>query len=175
MAGVLRACLTKVPCEDVPVIETADVSGLRRLRFDSLDDVLVEARALAVRPTRQLGNWSLGQVCRHLGTAMEQCTTAEQLFSVPLRLRIVGRLIRRHVLKRGLPRGFKLPPEGAAVLVPPPTSVELGLMALEQGVEALRRSSRRVPHPVLGAMNVDQWNQFHLRHAEMHLGFIVAE
>ncbi len=30
-------------------------------------------------------------------------------------------------------------------------------------------------HPVFGAMNVEQWNQFHLRHAEMHLSFIVPE
>ncbi|MBX9787841.1 MAG: DUF1569 domain-containing protein [Pirellulales bacterium] len=33
--------------------------------------------------------------------------------------------------------------------------------------------TRRVPHPVIGRLSVDQWNRFHLRHAELHLSFFV--
>jgi hypothetical protein len=106
---------------------------------------------------------------------MEQSTLSEGMFAVPLKLRILGRLIRGRVLKKGFPTGFKLPPEGAAVLVPPPLSVEQGLATLERGIGALEKTSRRVPHPVFGAMSVDQWRQLHLRHAEMHLSFIVLE
>ena len=35
--------------------------------------------------------------------------------------------------------------------------------------------AQRVAHPVLGSMNAAQWELFHLRHAELHLGFIVPE
>ena len=153
------------------MIDTAQVRDRCERRFASLDEILVECHALAAQPTRQLGNWSLGQVCQHLGTSMELCTSADRLFSVPFYLRIVGPLLRRRVLARGLPRGFQLPPEGARLL-PPPVSVEAGLATLAAGIAALDKTSRRVPHPVFGAMTVEQWHQFHLRHAEMHLSFI---
>lgn len=157
------------------MIKTGQVTGRRKLRFTCFDEILDDVRSLAARPTRQLGNWSLGQVCQHLGIAMEKSTSADHLFSVPLKLRILGRLVRGRALKNGIPSGFRLPPEGAAVLAPPPISVDEGLATLEQGMAALEKSSRRVPHPVFGAMNVSQWHQFHLRHAEMHLSFIVPE
>lgn len=145
----------------------------RRLRFESLDEVVVDVGWLAGQSTRQLGNWSLAQICQHLGTSMELSTSAERLFSVPLGLRIMGRLVRRRVLSKGVPSGFQLPPAGAAVLVPPEVSLEDGLAQLDRGIAALDRTSRRAAHPVFGALNVDQWYQFHLRHAEMHLSFIV--
>jgi hypothetical protein len=28
-------------------------------------------------------------------------------------------------------------------------------------------------HPLLGAMTRDEWREFHLRHAELHLSFFV--
>lgn len=153
------------------MINTKQVSGRCRRRFEHLDQVVVEVHSLADQPTRQLGNWSLGQICHHLGVGMQQCTTAERLFPVPFYLRVLGPWLRRRVLTRGLPRGFQLPPEGA-ILLPPPVSVEEGIATLEAGIAALATTTRRVPHPVFGAMNVAQWNQFHLRHAEMHLSFI---
>ncbi len=155
--------------------ETAQAGRRQRLRFESLDEIVDHARRLSAQPTRQLGNWSLGQVCQHLGIAMRECTSADRLFPVPLRFRILGRLVRGRVLKRGLPRGFQLPPEGAAVLVPPPVTAEEGLATLEQGLAALRSTTKRVPHPVFGALDVEQWNMFHLRHGELHLSFIVPE
>ncbi|MEX0676430.1 MAG: DUF1569 domain-containing protein [Pirellulales bacterium] len=155
--------------------ETAQVTGRRKPRFNSFDEVLDDVRSLAAQPTRQLGNWSLGQVCQHLGLAMEHSATTDRLFRVPLWLRVLGRLVRNRALKHGLPTGFKLPPEGAAKFVPPPVSIEQGLATLEKGIAVLSQTSHRAPHPVLGALNVDQWHQFHLRHAEMHLSFIVPD
>ena len=153
------------------MINTKQVSGRCRRHFEHLDQVLVEVRTLARQPTRQLGNWSLGQVCHHLGVAMDQSVSADSLFPVPFYLRILGPWLRRRVLTRGLPRGFQLPPEGA-ILLPPPVSVDEGIARLEAGMAALAESTRRVAHPVFGAMNADEWNQFHLRHAELHLSFI---
>jgi hypothetical protein len=152
---------------------TTERQPRRTPRFETFDEILADVRALAERPTRQIGNWSLGQVCQHLGLAMEFSTRAERPFRVPLKLRILGRLARRRVLRDGLPRGFKLPADGQA-LVPEPVSVEDGLATLERGMAALAATGRRVPHPVLGSMNAAQWHQFHLRHAELHLGHIVV-
>ena len=154
-------------------IDTRKVHGRRRLRFTELDQVLAEARSLATQSTEHLGNWNLAQVCQHLGIAMQQCVHGTRPFQVPFKLRFFGRLVRRKLLRDGLPSGFRLPPDGAKVLVPALVTSDEGLATLERGLATLRESRRRVAHPVFGAMNVAQWDQFHLRHAEMHLSFIV--
>jgi hypothetical protein len=154
------------------MIDTRQVQGLCRRRFNNFDELLAEVRKLAEMPTEQLGNWSLGQICQHLGIAMRESTRAEQLFPAPLWLRLLGPWLRKRVLAHGMPRGFQLPPEGAR-LIPPPVSVEEGLATLEAGIAALAATNRRVRHPVFGAMSPSEWNQFHLRHAEMHLSFLV--
>jgi hypothetical protein len=153
------------------VIDTKRVRGRCLRSFEHLDQVRSEIHSLAGQPTRQLGNWSLGQICQHLGISMAHCTAAEDLFFVPLYLRIVGPWIRRRVLTRGLPRGFQVPRSGAKLL-PPPVSIDEGIATFESGLAALAATTRRARHPVFGAMNVDEWNQFHLRHAELHLSFI---
>ena len=53
-------------------VKTTPATQRRRLRFESLDEVLADAENLAVLPTRQLGNWSLGQNLMHLATVYEK-------------------------------------------------------------------------------------------------------
>jgi hypothetical protein len=147
----------------------------RRLRFDNHQQILDETRALAARPTHQLGNWSLEQICQHLADAMELCIDGGVSFSAPLRMRILARLARRRILKTGLPTGFKLPAPAEAVLYRPPQNIDAALAALERGIARLKSTSKRVPHPVLGKMTPAEWDLFHLRHGELHLSFIVPQ
>lgn len=147
-------------------------SGHCRRHFENFDQVLAEVRSLNLRPTRQLGNWSLGQICEHLGIGMRECVEADKIFKAPLWLRVVGPWVRPRILKRGLPRGFQIP-RGGERLIPPPVAFEDGLATLESGIATLKGSDRRTPHPVFGKMNLAEWDQFHLRHAELHLSFIV--
>lgn len=141
-------------------------------RFESFDQLITEVRSLGARPTRQLGNWSLAQICQHVGIGMRETVEADKLFDAPLWLRLLGPWLRGRVLKSGLPRGFQIP-RGGERLIPPPVSFDEGLAALEAGIATLKASDRRIAHPVFGRMSIAQWDQFHLRHAEMHLSFIV--
>jgi hypothetical protein len=145
------------------------------LRFHTHQEALAEARSLAAVPTVQLGNWSLPAICRHLAAAMDLCIDGGVGFSVPWRTRILARIARRRILNTGLPVGFKLPQQAAQVLYPDPASMESALSEMERAIGRLRTTTQRVPHPVLGSMNVAQWDLFHLRHAELHLGFIVPQ
>jgi hypothetical protein len=151
---------------------TLQVPKRRRLRFQTHEQILEEARSLAARPTQQLGNWSLEQIVQHLADAMELCINGKG-FPAPLRIRILARLARRRILNNGLPTGFKLPPAAEAILYRPPQNIEAALTALEGGMARLRSTNQRVPHPVLGKLSPAQWDLFHLRHGELHLSFIV--
>ena len=124
------------------------------------------------------GNWATGrlaQICQHLATAMELCTATDLGFRAPLKTRIVARLFRKAILNGRVPAGFQLPPQAAAVLVRKPASVEAAIAALEQAISGLKQTTERAPHPVLGSLSAAEWDLFHLRHAEMHLSFLVPE
>jgi hypothetical protein len=160
------------------MVETATVPTRRHLRFNAHPEILGEVRSLAEQPTRQLGHWSLPAICQHLATAMNLCIDAKagQVdFRAPLSRRILARLFRAQILKRGLPTGVKLPPPVERVLYVEPENLEAAIAALERAIARLRSTTQRSPHPLLGTMSAAQWDQFHLRHAELHLSFIVPE
>jgi hypothetical protein len=88
---------------------------------------------------------------------------------------MLARLFRAQILKRGLPTGVKLPPQVEEVLYVAPESLESAIASLERAIARLSLTTQRAPHPLLGTMSAPQWDQFHLRHAELHLSFIVPE
>lgn len=157
-------------------VATAQVETRRTLRFENFDEMLAEVERLHSTPHRALGNWTLGQALGHLGRAMIGSVDGEP-FRVPLHLKIIGRLfIRRRLLNHKFPAGFQLPRSAAKKLIPEPDcSYEEGLATLHEGLDRLKQSDRRIAHPVIGRLNVEQWNRFHLRHAELHLGFFQLE
>jgi hypothetical protein len=155
-------------------VESAQVRGRRKLRFRSFDDVLADAENVNFAGYLPLGNWTLGQAVKHLGNAMHGCIDGVA-FEAPLHIRILGRLVMRYViLYWQFPPGAKLPRPAEQALVPAnDTDFDEGMNVLRQGIKRLAVETRRVPHPVIGRLSVDQWNRFHLRHAELHLSFFV--
>lgn len=147
----------------------------RNLRFRNFDEVLAEAERLHLAGCRPLGNWSLGQTLGHLGRAMHGSIDGPP-FNIPWYLKIIGRIFFRYwMLHVRFPAGFRLPRRAEEKLVPPPISFEDGLATLRSGIERLGRETRRVPHPLIGSLSPAQWNLLHLRHAELHLSFLVPE
>jgi Protein of unknown function (DUF1569) len=154
-------------------VKTKSVSGRRTLHFSSYDELLDEVRRLAARPTRHLGNWSLGQVCQHLAAAMNMAIDGPP-FRPGLLLRLVGPLLKKWLISRPLRPGFNFP-KTATVLIPQNSDVAAGVAAVEKAVARLQQNPQRKPHPVFGRMTREEWDQLQFRHAEMHLSFIVPE
>ena len=154
-------------------VKTSSVAGRRTLRFESQQDILNEVRALAGRPTRQLGNWSLGEVCQHLAKTVDMSIDGSQM-RFPWVLRMIAPLIKNRFLSRPMQPGFTVPKTGA-FLLPKPEETAAGVAALEKAIARLGATSQRSPHALFGTLSQQQWNQLHCRHAEMHLSFIVPE
>jgi hypothetical protein len=161
----------------IMAVDTKKVRGRRRLRFQSIDDVWAEAETLAAAgQVACLGNWSVGQTLKHLGASMEGSINGPG-FKMPLMLRIIGRLyVKRLLLNGPFPTGFQLPGAAAKRLVPPDdTTPAEGLAALRHGIHRLRSETARTSHPVAGPLSIAEWDRFHMRHAEMHLSFLVPK
>ena len=151
-------------------VNTKEVEGRRTLRFDSLDEVVADVEVLRAHGYEQVGNWSLGQVCEHLAKGVHMSIDGVD-FKVPWPMRLAGRLMRGWMLRRGFPAG--LPLKGAAsALRPADVSDEEGVDALHRAIARLKTQSGSQPSPVLGRMSPAQWDEFHRRHAELHLSFL---
>lgn len=152
---------------------TTEVARRRTLHFASYQQMLDDVHAMAGRPTRHLGNWSLGQICEHLAKAMEYAVDGAP-FTVPWYLRLAGPLVKNRVLTRPLKPGFKLPKSAAAYL-PSNTDAATGIARLEAAIARYQQTAELKPHSVLGHLSRDEWDQLNFRHAEMHLSFIVPD
>jgi hypothetical protein len=143
----------------------------RTLEFARLDDVMPEVdRLLGGYATA--GNWSLGQVCKHLAETMRMSVDGYD-FRVPWIFRATaGPVVKRSIFKnRRMMTGIRT----AETLVP---KADLDDRA---ETEALRATiayyrdhpERRVPHPFFGPMTGDEWDRLHLIHSAHHLSFAV--
>ena len=159
------------------MIDTRHVAGRRSLRFDTLDAVLADAESMASRPHRTLGNWTLGQICWHLARWMHACIDGFG-FGVPLLLRPflrpTRRWIKHNLLTRGMSVGIRLKGGAADQYIPPPIPDEEGVESLRRAIARLKADARRHPSPLLGPMTCQEWDQWHCRHAELHLSFVVT-
>ncbi|HVC93184.1 MAG TPA: DUF1569 domain-containing protein [Pirellulales bacterium] len=154
-------------------VRTGKVTGRREAHYDSYQDLLNDADRLNCGEVRLLGNWTLGQIFGHLSRSME--TSIDGIsYKAPWPIRVIVRLfMRQRMITRPMSAGFTLPSRAAEFLVPGPTSTDEGLAGLRTAIQRLHDETERAPHPVLGEMSLDEWDSFHLRHAEMHMSFAV--
>ncbi len=146
----------------------------RRLQFGSYDEVIADIESLHTRPHQQLGNWSLPITVGHLANAMVASIDGVE-FPVPWYIRLIGPWLIKPRLLKSFPPGVKLPRVTREKLVPQQIEYNVAIAQLRRAIERLKNESQRGRHPVVGSLTVDEWNRFHLRHAEMHLGFLVPE
>ncbi|MEO2016518.1 MAG: DUF1569 domain-containing protein [Fuerstiella sp.] len=56
--------------------------------------------------------------------------------------------------------------------IPEAVSVEDGLSAMRNAVARQKEDAARALHPGFGRLTRDDWDDFHLRHAELHMSFL---
>jgi hypothetical protein len=153
-------------------VNTAKVEGRRKVDYKSLHEVVEDADRLSAGQVRTIGNWSPGQIYRHLAIAFNGSIDGLP-DSFPWYIRTVGRLFKKKLLSGAMPSGLKVPPDFAKVVIPPETSTEQGLAELKAAVARLDREPHRARHPVFGEISKEEWNKVHLNHSNLHMSFLV--
>jgi hypothetical protein len=155
-------------------VDVRSVTNRRAVHYESLHDLLADAERLAGGPVRTLGNKGFGQILRHLALAMNGSIDVQfSRMRFPWWMRIMARFYRKRVFARGLRPGIVLPANAEARLWPPEYDVTATLEDLRKAVRRLETETKRGSHPAFGRLTVDEWNQFHLRHSELHMSFVV--
>ncbi len=154
-------------------VDSKFVSGRRKLRFTTLQDILFDAERLVAAPqAKTLGNWPLDQLLLHLAIGVNGSIDGIS-GRAPGIVRFLGPVLKYWVLRRGLSPGFRLPRKLEAVAFPAGTSPEAALQKLRAAVERVKTEKMSARHPVFGRLSHDEWRAFHLRHAELHLSFVI--
>lgn len=153
----------------------------RELNFASLDEWAAGVERVRAAGAggrlRALGNWSAARIVVHL-TKWVEYSIGGFPFRYPASVRWPGKVIKlfswKLLYRIALSPGFKNPP-AAAASVEPDTPV-----TLEAACDLCRRQIARVDagermtadSPAGWSMTHEMWLWVHLRHAEMHMGFI---
>jgi hypothetical protein len=167
----------------VSTVDTRHVANRRPVHLRTIDDLMAEVDrvtgAASAGRVRPLGNWSPAQVLWHVGRLIEL-----SFDGFPFRYRRapawITRLFRllawRRLIALAFRPGFKNPPDAAALEPDPSGSLDGAAAYLKQQVARIRNGERMTQEcSVEGPFAHDQWVYIHLRHAELHLGFLTFE
>ncbi len=81
--------------------------------------------------------------------------------------------MKKTFLSETLPAGFKIPGNAKQAMEPEPSvELEVQLSALRDAIERAKSDKTRAMHPFFAELTIDQWDQFNLRHAELHMSFV---
>jgi hypothetical protein len=149
-------------------VNTKQVTRRPGVRYESLDEMLAEAERLIANNPQTLGNWSPGQIYSHLAKTMNASIDGFDFsLSAPIRL-ILKLFMKRRFLTKSIPSGIN----GGNFSRPKEISDQEGLNQLRAAVRRQNAEPNRVEQPGLDQLSRDEWNGFHLRHAELHMSFL---
>ena len=155
-------------------VNTKKVIDRREVHYESLQDLLADAERLAGSDVRTVGNWTLGQIFIHLAQSMDSSIDGTEMKFPWIMKKVFGLIMNKEkMLNNPLPPGFKIPKKGQAQFSPDPsTSTEDGISALRAAIERCQNEASRAEHPAFGELTREEWDKFHLRHAELHMSFV---
>ena len=153
-------------------VKTAEVKDRRLLVFRDFEEILRDVNRLAAGEPKQLGNWSLGQICQHLANAINIALDGTPV-RTPWAFYVIGPMVKKRILASGMRPGFQLSEKTASALLPGQATTASGVAALEKAIQRWQGEPQRHRHPFFGQMTNDEWDRLHLRHAEMHLSFLL--
>jgi hypothetical protein len=148
------------------------------LRFESIDQVLADVDRLAAADRagrlRRLGNWTLGQTLGHLAAWAEYAYTGAPL-PVPFFIKWILRLRKRKFLYGPMRPGVKIPGVAGGTLGTDPMPLDEALGRYRRVMTRLQAEAPTAPSPVFGQLTHAEATALNLRHAELHLGFLIPE
>ena len=102
-------------------VNTKKVTQRRDVSYNSYEDVLADAEHLASGNVRTVGNWTLGQIFKHLAQSMDSSIDGTEMKFPWLMKKIIRVVINKEkILKEKLSPGFKIPKKGEAQFQPDP-------------------------------------------------------
>ena len=162
-------------------VNTRAVTARRSLHFENMDDLAAEVERLETSADRirPLGNWSAAQVFQHLGKFIEFSFDGFPFrygWAIRMACWVLRQISWRWLVALSFRPGFRNPAVAAALEPDPAVKSETAGPYLRRQIERIRHGERMTqPSPAEGPITHEQWVYAHLRHAELHLSFLLIE
>lgn len=159
-------------------IDTKNVN-IRELHFDTLEQAMAEVDRVSAAERagklQQLGNWTAGQNFGHLAHWINVGFDGGGP-TPPWLVRKLGPiLLKKRVLYGKAWKGFRIPNAPEGTFGTEKLSLEEGERRVKAALTRLMNNTPDRPNPAFGKMTRDEWVKLHLRHFELHLGFLVPQ
>jgi hypothetical protein len=152
----------------------------RTIHLRSLDDLAAEAERIVAAAeagwARALGKWSPAQILQHVGRLIEF-----SLDGFPFRyawylrwpVQVLYFISWRWLLALAIRPGFKNPPQARALEPDPDVTLAEAANYLRAQLARIKRGEKMTALSPTGEHPThDEWIEAHLRHAELHFGFV---
>ena len=152
----------------------------RTLSFTSIDQARAEvARLLAADCAGTLttvGAWTAGQNFGHLASWIEWGFDGypPSVKTPPWILRFILKLMKHSMLNKPMRRGVRLPGVQGGTYGTEVCETQAAGTRLLNALERLKTTPPRFPSLALGELTLEEATKLHLRHCELHLGFLSA-
>lgn len=155
-------------------VNTAQVSGRRKLHFADFSQLLADVDYVATHPCHTLGNWSVGQILDHLAVAANSPFDGYDGYQASWFTRhLIVPFIKNNLLTKPMAAGFQIPKDATVMFPATDTTPQAGYKRLKDALARFSNELPKYPHPILGDLAFQEWVAVTLRHAELHLSFIV--
>ncbi len=149
----------------------------RTLSFASIPHVLADLdaieRAHHADTLHTSGNWTPAQIFNHLTAWIDFAYEGfPPELRVPWILRALVSLFKRRALASPFPLGMQVPGATDGTFGHIDSDFHLALVNLRLALERLQLDPPTRPSPLFGHLSHPEWIALHLRHAELHLGFL---
>lgn len=160
-------------------IDTGRVGNRRQLRFDTIEQVLLDVERLAAAERagtlKRLGNWTLGQNLGHLAAWVNYAFDGYPMRPPPLPIRLILKLRKNKYIHDRLPAGVKIPGIEGGTVATDLLPLDEGLQRYRAALQRLRAGAPSQRSPIFGPLTHEEWIELNLRHAELHLSFMRPE
>jgi hypothetical protein len=149
----------------------------RKLRFENFDALWAEVERIAAAKQagtlRTTGNWTAGQNLNHMAVWVGYTLNG---FPPELRppwfVKIIAKMMKNRFLTRGLPKGARIPKIPGGTLGIEDPGFDAAKAKLRSAWDRLLVAQSLHPSPLFGALSREDWINGHLRHSELHMGFL---
>ena len=147
----------------------------REIHYDNLDQFQADAERLARGRFRTVGQWSYPQILDHLARSMTASLDGFG-FKAPWWARtLIAPMVKNSFLTKAMRAGFKLPQSARSLVPAADTALPAALENLRKAMTRCTHETPQAEHPFLGKLASQEWNSLYLRHAELHMSFVIPD
>ena len=160
---------------------TTSTSPLQRrlLRFNSIDDISAEMDRIVAADRagrlRRAGNWTAGQVFGHLSAWIDYGYEGYPM-QTPWLVKVIAKVLKNQILYKPMRPGMRVGRVVGGTYGTEMMSTDDGARRYRASLERLKRGEvLKFPSPAFGPLTNDEVVALNLRHAELHIGFLLPE